>query len=228
MKKVGIIGAMDLEIKLLIDNMDLIRKESSAGFSYYVGKIFGKDIIITCCGVGKVNAASCTQILINRFGVDCIINTGIAGGLHREVKVCDIVVSSDVTYHDVRKEQMKNCFPFKEYFECDKNLIEIAIKACEYSKIRKNSYHLGRIVSGECFVDDRDLKESIIKEYSPYCVEMEGTAIGHVAQINDIPFVVIRSISDNADEEATMSYEKFERIAANQSSSLVLNMIKMI
>jgi adenosylhomocysteine nucleosidase len=228
MNVIGIIGAMDLEIELLRNNMNLIKKDTIAGINYYIGKIEEKDVILTCCGIGKVNAAACTQILIDRFKIDCIINTGIAGGLHKDVKVCDLIISNDVTYHDVRKLQMKNHFPFKECFEGDKKLIECAVRACEISKNEDWNYHIGRIVTGECFVSDNIFKKSIIEEYSPHCVEMEGAAIGHVAHINNIPFVVIRSISDNADSEATMCYEAFEKISAEHSSAIVLNMIKII
>jgi adenosylhomocysteine nucleosidase len=228
MSVIGIIGAMDLEIELLRNNMNLMKKNTIAGINYYIGKIEEKDVILTCCGIGKVNAAACTQILIDRFKIDCIINTGIAGGLHKDVKVCDLIISNDVTYHDVRKEQMKNHFPFKACFEGDEKLIEFALRACELSKNEDWNYHIGRIVTGECFVSDNTLKKSIIEEYSPHCVEMEGAAIGHVAHINNIPFVVIRSISDNADSEATICYEIFEKISAEHSSAIVLNMIKMM
>ncbi|WBW95665.1 5'-methylthioadenosine/adenosylhomocysteine nucleosidase [Oceanirhabdus sp. W0125-5] len=228
MSIIGIIGAMDLEIELLKNNMSLIKEENIAGFNYYNGTIEGKDIVLCGCGVGKVNAASCTQILIDRFNVDCVINTGIAGGMHSDVKVCDVIVSQDVSYHDVRKQQMMSCFPFKEYFEGDKKLIESALRACELTKNEEWNYHLGRVVSGECFVSDSVLKKKIIEEYSPHCVEMEGAAIGHVAHINNIPFVVIRSISDNADDDASISYEEFETISAEHSATIVLNMIKNI
>lgn len=228
MKKIGIIGAMELEIKLLLDNMELNNKENISGFSYYSGRILGQDIVVTSCSIGKVNAAACTQILIDRFNVDCIINTGIAGGLHSDVNLCDVVISSDVTYHDVRKSQMKGWFPFKECFESDDKLVEVAIKACDAIKNKEWKYHIGRIVSGECFVADKKLKETIIKEYSPHCVEMEGAAIGHIAHINNVPFLIIRCISDNANDEATLDYETFETIAANQSSNIVLNMINII
>lgn len=228
MKVIGIMGALDLEIELIKNSIDLIDKASVAGFEFYVGKIDEKDIVLTCCGVGKVNAACCTQILIDRFNVNYIINTGIAGGLNDEFKVCDVVISSNVTHHDVRKRQMESLFPFQEYFEGDKMLIAAAVKACKSFKDESFNYHVGRIVSGECFVSDNTLKKSIIEEYSPYCVEMEGSAIGHVAHINGVPFVVIRSISDNADDEATISYDAFEKISAKRSAAIVLNMIKLI
>lgn len=228
MNVIGILGAMDLEIELLRNKMNVVKKKNIAGFNYYIGKIQGKDVVVACCGVGKVNAASCTQILIDKFKVDCIINTGIAGGLHSEVKISDLVISKNVTYHDVSKNQMKNFFPFKEYFEGDKRLIKSAIKACKLYKTEDWNYYIGRIVSGEFFVSDNEMKKNIIEEYSPYCVEMEGAAIGHVAYINNIPFIVIRCISDNADDGANINYDTFEKKSAEHSANIVFNMVGMI
>lgn len=228
MNRIGIIGAMDLEIELLINKFGTNRKEIVAGFSYYIGSINNKKVVLTCCGIGKVNAAACTQILVDRYGVDCIINTGIAGGLHESVKICDIVISNNVTYHDVRKVQMERCFPFKDSFQGNEKLIEIATAACELNKTKEWNYHIGRIISGESFVENSELKNNLIRDYSPHCVEMEGAAIGHVAYLNNIPFVVIRSISDNADEKATINYDTFEKIAANRSAEIVINMIQML
>lgn len=156
---IAIIGAMKVEIELLKSNMNLIRQENISGFDCYIGDINGKKVVLVCCGCGKVNAASCTQMLIDKFNVDYIINTGIAGGLNPNVKVCDIVISRDVTYHDVSKKQMKNLFPFKEYFLGDQKLIDLALKACKSVKDHRLNYHLGRIVTGEYFVSDNNLKQ---------------------------------------------------------------------
>ncbi|MCQ4924516.1 5'-methylthioadenosine/adenosylhomocysteine nucleosidase [Tissierella carlieri] len=228
MKRIGIIGAMALEIELLKNNININTSKNIAGFDFFLGDIDNKDVIITRCGEGKVNAASCTQILIDRFGVDSIINTGIAGGLHESVKICDVVISSNVTHHDVRKAQMENCFPYRECFQADEKLIEFAVEACESHHSENWNYHIGRIVSGESFIQDIEIKKNLLRDYSPHCVEMEGSAIGHVAHINNIPFVVIRSISDNADDEATISYNAFETIAANKSAEIVLSMLQML
>lgn len=228
MKTIGIIGAMDVEIELLINRIKINEKENIAGFDYFIGSIGDKTVIITCCGCGKVNAASCTQILIDKYQVDGVINTGIAGGLHESVKVCDVVISSNVTHHDVRKEQMISCFPYKEHFEADERLIEAAIKACKLVCNNEWNYYIGRIISGESFIEDSKIKENLIRDYSAHCVEMEGSAIGHVSYINNVPFVVIRTISDNADDNATISYREFEKIAANRSAEIVLNMIGML
>ncbi len=228
MQTIGIIGAMDLEIELIKNNITILKEEIYAGFKFYIGVFKDVNLVLTSCSIGKVNAAACTQILIDKFGVTSIINTGIAGSLNNEVKICDIVISNNVTYHDVRKEQMKGWFPFVEHFETSNLLAEIAVQAYKNMEIKKFNYHIGRIVTGEAFISDNEVKSKIIKNYSPHCVEMEGSAIGHVAYINKIPFIVIRSISDNADNDAHTNYDDFEKISANNSSNLVLNMLKII
>lgn len=227
MRRIGIIGAMEIEIELIKENMDVLEEYHFAGFPYYLGTLHGKKIVLSRCGVGKVNSAACAQILIDKFEVDCVINTGIAGSLHQDVQVCDLVISSDVTHHDVHKAQMKNLFPFQETFIADKQLIELAIHACQSTALT-HRYHCGRIVSGEYFVEDPTLKESLAQAYSPLCVEMEGAAIGHVAFINRIPFLILRCISDHADENATHSYESFDKIAGHQSATIVMEMIRKI
>lgn len=228
LQTIGIIGAMDLEIELIKNNITILKEEIYAGFKFYIGVFKDVNLVLTSCSIGKVNAAACTQILIDKFSVTSIINTGIAGSLNDEVKICDIVISNNVTYHDVRKEQMKGWFPFVEHFETSSLLVEIAIQAYKNMEIKNFNYHVGRIVTGEAFISDNELKNKIIEGYSPHCVEMEGSAIGHVAYINKIPFIVIRSISDNADNDAHINYNDFEKISANNSSNLILNMLKII
>ncbi|PGK42300.1 5'-methylthioadenosine nucleosidase [Bacillus anthracis] len=228
MNKIGIIGAMQIEIDLLLEKLVIQEEHIIAGMSFYVGKFTGTDVILTRSGVGKVNAAACTQTLIHKFDVDAIINTGVAGGLHPDVKVGDVVISTNVTHHDVSKTQMKNLFPFQEEFNASKELIEVARKACNSSSSLHMEVHEGRIVSGECFVEDSNLKAKLIEEYAPHCTEMEGAAIGHVAHINDIPFLVIRCISDSADDEAQVSYDDFAKTAANYCSEIIVEMLKNV
>ncbi|WP_426351156.1 5'-methylthioadenosine/adenosylhomocysteine nucleosidase [Alloiococcus sp. CFN-8] len=228
MKAIRIIGAMSIEIKMIRDRMVVGSKKQYAGFTFYQGKYKDLNIVLTTCGVGKVNASSCTQILIDRFNVTEIINTGIAGSLNEKVKLLDIVISDNVTYHDVRQEQMKTCFPFKEFFTASEQLKNLAVKAYERTLHDSYNYHVGRIVSGDGFICDDDMKRGIVEIYNPHCVEMEGAAIGHVAEINEVPFIIIRSISDNADNNAPVNYEEFEELAANNSARLVLNILDEI
>lgn len=225
MKKIGIIGAMDVETELLLSKVEVLSKSKQAGFTYHECNYHGLALIITTCGIGKVNAASGTQIMINRYNPDAIINTGVAGGMKPEIQVCDVVISNEVTYYDVRKEQMKTCFPYKESFIPNEQLLNYAIKASADGSAR---YHIGKIASGDAFVTDPDLKKSIQLNFDPCCVDMESCPIAHVADINDVPFIVFRSISDNADEEATLSYEAFETKAANHSAEMVLKILEQM
>lgn len=228
MKTIGVIGAMPMEIKLIEEKLNIVDIIEYAGFKFHVGTMDNIKIVLVSCSIGKVNAASCTQILIDKFDATHIINTGIAGSLKEDVKLCDIVISDNVTHHDVRKAQMKEWYPNQEYFETDMYLKNVAIKAFNELKLDDINYHSGRIVSGEAFVCDNTLKNNIINDYEPCCVEMEGSAIGHVAYINKVPFIVIRSISDNADEDTSVKISNFAEIAANNSAKLVYSMLLVL
>lgn len=225
LKTIGIVGAMPSELAdIRLDLGDAII-EKIASFDFYVNEVDGKKIINVCCGVAKVNSAMATQILIDRFNVDCVINTGIAGGMDKSVKVCDIVIANEVMHHDVTTRFLQNYPPYCGNYEADKKLIEYAVDACS-----KNGYnsHLGRIVSGEQFISDNEVKNKIVTEFTPLAVDMESAAIGHCCYRNAIPFATIRCISDNADDEGEMSFEEFEKIAAKQVADVVLTMIKSI
>lgn len=222
-KRIGIIGAMPVETELILAQAEVIETFKHAGITYRVCTYKDLELIVTTCGIGKVNAASCTQVLIDKFHPDAIINTGVAGGMDSSVKVCDVVISSDVTYYDVRKEQMKTCFPYQETFiPCD-NLKQQIIEAVKRVDTAHISYHVGRIASGDAFVTEKEHKAKINREFAPLCVDMESCPIAHIAYINAVPFVVVRSISDNADENATLSYEQFESIAAYNSAQILLH-----
>ena len=227
-KKIGIIGALSIEIQLLKENLKIIDLVKYAGFEFYICSKNNSIIVITACGVGKVNAASCTQVMIDKFSVDVIINTGVAGGLRKDLKTCDIIISEDITYHDVRPEQLKKFSPYKETFNADDELKALALRAYKKCNFKESNCFVGRIVTGDCFVSDEILKASIIATYKPCCVEMEGAAIGHVAVINDIPFLVIRCISDHANEEKDLTYSIFEQKASYQSANLLLKMMEEI
>ncbi len=217
--KVGIIGALQLEIDELLNRLKDMKERISANNKYYIGTLNDVDVIITSCGVGKVNAASCTQILISEYKVDCVINTGIAGSMNDEVKIGDIVISSEVVHHDVRPSQLLHFYPFEEVFQSDERLLNLSLEAVGEDKSLR--YHVGRIVSGEGFIACSDEKKKIKEIFNPLCVEMEGSAIGHVSYANGIPFLIIRSVSDNADDHATVNYEEFELETAKQSANIL-------
>ena len=227
MKIFGIISAMSVEIEHILNSMYIEKEMKICGFPFYVGSINSIRVILTTCSIGKVNAACCTQLLISNFNVDYIINTGIAGGLYSELKPKDIVISSDVTYFDVRKLQMKSCYPCQESFESSLELVELAQKACQEILGNENNHYKGRIATGDNFISTQEDKDKINNEFAPYCVEMEGGAIGHVAYLNKVPFVVIRCISDLADDEAETTYEEFEEIASIQSAKITLKILDL-
>lgn len=224
--RIGIIGAMQLEIEELLSKLVDKIESISANNKYYIGKLNGVDVVITSCGVGKVNAASCTQILISEYKVDYIMNTGIAGSMKENVKIGDVVISDNVVHHDVRPSQLLRFYPFEEIFKADDQLVKISTQVLEENK--ELTYHVGRIVSGENFIECRIEKSKIKNRFEPLCVEMEGSAIGHVAYANQIPFVIIRSISDNADDKATVNYEEFELQTAKQSAALLNKIIEKV
>ncbi len=232
MKKVGIIGAMELEVEELKGQMEITHREEKASMEFLEGTLNGTAVVIVRSGIGKVNAALCTQILCDLFGVTHIINTGVAGSLKNEINIGDIVVSTDALHHDVDVRVFG--YPLGEVpqigclsFEADEKMTNLAVTCCE--EVNKDiSVYKGRIVSGDQFISDKQVKEDIINNFGGLCVEMEGASIAHVAYLNHVPFVIIRAISDKADDSAEMDYPAFEKAAAAHSAMLVKHMIPMI
>lgn len=222
MKKIGIIGAMSVEIEMLLERMTEVEEIKNFDISFKKGRLVGKEVVIVGCSIGKVNAAIITQMLIDRFGVDAVINTGIAGSFDKDVKHLDMVISNDATYHDVRKSQMANWYPNQPAFKADDRLIELAKKACN------NECHIGRVITGDDFIDSDEKKAKIAENHTGLCLEMEGAAIAHACYINRVPYLIIRCISDLADGQVEMDYSEFEKIAAHKSADIVMKMLEML
>lgn len=232
MKKIGIIGAMDEEVAKLKECLEEANVVEKAGMEFYSGKLNEKEVVVVRSGVGKVNAACCTQILIDVFDVDAIINTGIAGSLNAEINIGDVVISTDVLHHDVNAEKFgykRGQVPRMEVysFAADEKLREVA-KLANQKVNAEISVFEGRIVSGDQFIADDKRKQEIISDFEGYCTEMEGAAIGQCAYLNKVPFVVIRSISDKADSSAVMDYPTFEKMAIENSVKLMREMMKFM
>ncbi len=221
MNRIGIIGAMGFEVEHLREMMRGREETSAAGRTFYAGKIGNRDVVLVCSGIGKVNSAMSAQILIDRFGVDAIINTGIAGGA-KGAKVRDVVISTEAAYHDMELRLVALSPPHLERFAADKVLVQKAQKACEDCGV---TCHLGRIATGDQFISDSAQKTDIVSRLDPSAIEMEGGAVAHVCAANGVPFVIIRSISDNADDEAQMSYDAFEQLAADDAAKIVADML---
>ncbi len=215
MKKLGIIGAMDVEIQALKDTMKNVTATEKAGTVYYEGTLQGLPAVLVKCGIGKVNAAIGAQILCDCFSVTHIVNTGIAGSLCAQQDIGDMVISSDVWHHDF------DCVNFgypmcqipgmPQSFAADEAMIALAKQAAVGAD---GTVRIGRIASGDQFVADPVLKEQIILRTQALCTEMEGAAIAQTAYRNGIPFVILRCISDKADNSAEMDYPSFEKMAA--------------
>ncbi len=229
MNKIGIIGAMELEVETLKEKMTVTNIVRKASMDFYEGSLNGVGVVIVRSGVGKVNAGICVQILADLFQVTHIINTGVAGSLNAKIDIGDIVISTDAMYHDVDA----TIFGYQpgeipqmgqREFIADPVLIELAKDSCE--KVNPDIHVFpGRVVSGDQFVSDKSLKERLVNVFEGFCTEMEGTAIAQAATLNGLPFVIIRAISDKADESAEMDYPAFERKAAADCAKLVAYMI---
>lgn len=225
MKTIGIIGAMESEIELLTKTVKCDIKEY-AHTKFYVGEYGANKVVIACSGIGKVNSALTAQNMITTFGAEKIINTGIAGGLSANLGVGDVVVSSKLTYHDFTLRFLTYQYPNTEYFKADAELVNIAKAVCAEAGERVN---VGEIVSGDTFVSDAETKNKIIAANpEALCVEMEGASIAHVCARNDIPFVVIRTLSDNADDNADFNFDKFEKETAEISAKTTLKIVENI
>lgn len=226
----GIIGAMDEEISMLKESMDNLEIKSKASMDFYRGTIEGKDIVVVRSGIGKVNAAICTQILCDEYNVEAVINTGIAGSLNAQIDIGDIVLSTDALQHDVDATGFGyelGVIPRMEtsIFQADKELRSIARNCCERVNSDINVFE-GRVVSGDQFISDKKVKEKIMDNFAGFCTEMEGAAIAQAAYLNKVPFLIIRAISDKADDSATEDYPTFEKKAIKHSVNLVKEIIK--
>lgn len=230
MKKIGIIGAMDIEVAELISMLENKCERIIAGLSFNEGIIEGKNVVVVQSGISKVNAAMCTQILISEFGVDALVNTGVAGAVHEDLNVLDVVISTDAIEYDVDASAFghyeRGMIPGMEnsIFMADEYLIDAAYESFKNINPESNVMK-GRVVTGDRFVASKEAKHDLRATFSGYCCEMEGAAIAHVATLNKVPFVIIRAISDKADGEANMSFDKFVEIAARNSKNMVVNML---
>lgn len=230
-KTLGIIGAEQQEIDLLLEILELEKTIAKGGLTFYCGTIYEYPVAIVKAGVGKVNAAACTQMLIDLFNAQMIINTGSAGSLDARINIGDIVVSTQVIQHDLDVTQLgyePGMIPDTgKVFTADSMLHELAVTCSKEANPQVTVYE-GLILTGDQFISGQEKKKWLIDTFNGLCAEMEGGAVAHVASLNEIPFLIIRSISDKADGSATMDYPQFSRMASNNSARLVKTMIKKL
>ena len=225
MIKLGIIGAMSVEIATLREHMTQLTVTNRAGMEFCQGKLEGLDVVVVQCGVGKINAAMCTQILIDCFEVTHVVNTGIAGSLCNELDIGDLVISQDAIHHDFDLRfwgRPVGQVPGMDViaFPADENLRTVAMAAAE--QIHLGHIKTGTVASGDQFICSKEQKDQIIRDTGAVCAEMEGASIAHTAYRNGIPFVIIRAISDKADDSAQMDYPTFEAQAAHRCAQVTM------
>ncbi len=229
--KIGIIGAMEIEVKELIESMENINKETISSIIYYEGQLQGKNVVVAKCGVGKVHAAVCAQTMILKYKPDTIINTGVAGSLSSELDIADIVISENVVQHDMDTSGIGDPLGFISGINiinipCSEKLvgqIEKSAKIIENTNVFK-----GTIASGDQFICSQDKKDYIVKNFDALCAEMEGAAIGQVCYLNNVDFCIVRAISDKADGSAHMDFPTFVQIAAKKSTKMINTLLKNI
>jgi len=229
-KVVGIIGAMELEVEKLIDAMTDKKVTEYAKRTFYEGKLNGTNVVLARCGVGKVNAALTVQMMVDKFGITEIINTGVAGSLNEKIDIGDIVLATGAVYHDMEAVAFgyeRGQVPQMDIFEfpTSKELQDKAEAACKAVNSDVKVFR-GRVASGDQFIADKTTKDNIKKWFDPMCCEMEGCAMAHAAYLNGIDCLIIRAISDKADDSAEMDYPTFERKAAEHCAKMVLEMMK--
>ena len=233
MTKLGIIGAMRVEIETLLAKLENGTSFQRARCTFYEGKLEGLDVVIVQCGVGKVNAAICTQILCDCCGVTHIMNTGIAGSLCAELDIGDLVVSRDAMHHDfditgIDPDRPVGSVPGMDVhaFPADERLMADAYAAAEL--VNPGHTRIGRVASGDQFICSKVQKDRIIADTQGLCAEMEGASIAHTAYRNGVPFVILRAISDKADASAEMDYPTFETLAAHRCAEVTLNLARKL
>lgn len=232
MNRIGIIGAMEEEVSQLKSAMADVKVKKKASMEFCEGTLHGKQVVVVRSGIGKVNAAVCTQILADDFQVEAVINTGIAGSLKTGINIGDIVLATDTLQHDMDATEFgypKGQVPRMETlsFPADERMYQLAAEVCREVNPDIQVF-TGRIVSGDQFVASRKVKEAIAAEFQGLCTEMEGAAVGQTAWLNQIPFLIVRAISDKADDSAQMDYPTFEKQAIAHEVRLTENLVKRL
>jgi len=228
----GIIGALDIEITGIKQLMDDIEEKTISKITFCKGKINGKDCVLAQCGVGKVNAAMCAQTMIMQYKPTAVINTGVAGAVNEQLHIGDIVVSSRVVNHDNRclvdegyEIYPRGAIQFNDEeiiteIKADKELTDKILEECKKELDDVNVFY-GTVASGEQFISSKKARFDIGEFFNAYCCEMEGAAIGQVCYRNDVPFAVLRAISDTIDDNDYMDFEKFKFVAAEETLKVI-------
>ena len=227
--KIGVIGAMEVEVALLKERLACETVLEQAGMRFFSGRAGGREVIVARSGVGKVNAAMCAQIMIDLLGVTHIINTGAAGSLDARIDIGDIVISTDAVHHDADVTNLGYApgqVPGMDLsFPADAALADAI--AASVAQVEPGIHVFrGRVLSGDQFIHTDERKRYLKETFDGLCCEQEGAAIAHVCHLNGVPFAIVRAISDKADGSDAMSYDEFEAIAAERSARIVAHVLE--
>ncbi|MBQ4128195.1 MAG: 5'-methylthioadenosine/adenosylhomocysteine nucleosidase [Ruminococcus sp.] len=230
---IGIICALAIEVEQLTELLENKKEETYAKMKYISGTICGKEVVMTECGIGKVNAAMSTQVMIDKYNVDVVINSGIAGSVSRDLKIGDIVISKDCVQHDFDGTQMGDPKGLIQYNDekrieipADKSTAQKLMQACK--GIENTNVMLGTIATGDIFVADKALRQSIADEFSALACEMEGGAVAQVCYRNEVKFAILRCISDDFDENEFLDFMEFRVLAADKSIAAIKNFLQLL
>ena len=224
----GIIGAMDAEVSAIKSKVNDKKTTSAAGTEFVCGTIENADVCVVQCSPGKVNAALCTQMMIDKFGVTRIINVGVGCSLSDEVVIKDVVIASDVCEYDIDVTALGEPKGFTNGLETVKIATDSALsdELVRAAQSCGKTTHRGTVASGDTFIASSTMKAALSEDFGAICGEMEGGAIGHVCAVNNVPFAVLRTISDGGNEEVQLDYPAFKIIAADISSSIIIKLLK--
>lgn len=226
-KLIGIIGAMDIEVDGLVASMSNTSVKEISGVKFIKGTLYGKEVVVAKCGIGKVFASICAQTMILEYSPTVIINSGVAGSLSSDLRIMDVAVAKNVVQHDMDTSAIGDPKGLISginviYIDTDENVQSTLIKACNEVNCTTK---LGTLASGDKFIASKEDKDFIKDEFGAIACEMEGASIGHVCYVNNVPFGVIRAISDG--EGAEMDYLTFARLAAEQSIKIVKKFVEL-
>ena len=227
---IGIIGAMEVEVNDLVSRLENRKCETVSGIDFHTGKLLGKEVAIAKCGIGKVFAAMAAEVMILKYAPKLLVNTGVGGALAKDLSTGDIVIANKLCQHDMDTSPLGDPVGLisginKIYFEADKKLINLAQSVI---KEQKFNFKTGVIASGDQFIATKEQKANIVTNFNAIACEMEGAPIGHTAYVNNVGFIVIRAISDSADDTSSMDYPTFLKMAAENSFKITLELINRI
>ena len=225
---IGILGAMDIELEALLADLQQKESEQISGFTFFKGKLSGREVVIAKCGIGKVAAAVCAQTMILRYAPSLLLHTGVAGTLTSALSVTDVAIGTSAVQHDMDTSPLGDPVGLisginKIYFEADKKAADLFLAIAKESGVNAIG---GTIASGDQFIASAEQKARIVKNFDAIACEMEGGAVAHAAYLAKTPFVILRAISDSADGSSHMDYPTFLPIAANRSYAMVKEFLK--